>query len=916
MKQTLQFVILFVIAIVFPLTGWAEEQGYAVLDTENGILTFKYGELPEGDNVYKILDEKGIPEWLGTSAASNANKIIKVVFEVTFAQARPHYTSYWFLNMYNLTEIVGLENLNTSEVYDMSNMFSYCIKLTSLDVSTFDTSKVMDMSSMFYYCRNLSTLDLSGFNTQNVFDMSNMFSYCDNLAAINLSNFNTANVKNMSNMFYHCTYTQTINIGNFDTKNVVDMSKMFGDCSSLTNLDVSNFETIKVENMSGMFSGCYSLNNLDVSGFVTSNVTDMSSMFSSCFKLTKLDVSNFDTKKVTNTSGMFASCRSLLALNVKSFDTENVVNMSQMFYDCNSITTLDLECFNTMGVKYSYRMMGLCKNLQYIKFGDKFNTINMDFPLFNSYTNALSTIEFVGDLPNLNENTFNEVGSLGNPIELIVPSQFMANYASQIGADGKFYGGYFKLNGYSVDTSMPEPNVGTKRLIAITRQREGYDLERTDMSYDDKGRIVNLVYSNGTRTKVGNYKYDNDVISIVYDNSFKHEYHFVNGKVSTAPMNLESEGVTGTRIFEYDASDQLRKFTIVTDGSTNNKYAKIEWDNGSPSIISYGSLNTSTNTEKEMYNATFTQNGMTAEPVTLALFGMCFGKPTFDISDDIYESIAFYPYIGRLPQKLIGQTDYKQSGKISVYNYSYETDSSGNITKVTITCDGKATVYTLEWEDSSTTPVTPPSTDITPAGTGNQNFGNGGSIDGNTNLNGNVVGNVFYNIASGSGSYNAVEGCIEITNPTADDDIEGKDIFGEDFKNHFTGIVFKVAAGKGTITVNAQTVGSMMLKVKVGSNEPYEMMLTGKTEAKFPYNVTEPTYIYIYASSFSASVANSAGENSALKIYGFSWDDTTGIDEVITDISNNTPIYNLHGQRLAAPQKGINIIGGKKVVVK
>ena len=30
----------------------------------------------------------------------------------------------------------------------------------------------------------------------------------------------------------------------------------------------------------------------------------------------------------------------------------------------------------------------------------------------------------------------------------------------------------------------------------------------------------------------------------------------------------------------------------------------------------------------------------------------------------------------------------------------------------------------------------------------------------------------------------------------------------------------------------------------------------------------------------------------------------------------NTPIYNLRGQRLEAPQKGINIIGGKKVVVK
>jgi len=30
----------------------------------------------------------------------------------------------------------------------------------------------------------------------------------------------------------------------------------------------------------------------------------------------------------------------------------------------------------------------------------------------------------------------------------------------------------------------------------------------------------------------------------------------------------------------------------------------------------------------------------------------------------------------------------------------------------------------------------------------------------------------------------------------------------------------------------------------------------------------------------------------------------------------SAPIYNLRGQRLAAPQKGINIINGKKVVVK
>ena len=44
---------------------------------------------------------------------------------------------------------------------------------------------------------------------------------------------------------------------------------------------------------------------------------------------------------------------------------------------------------------------------------------------------------------------------------------------------------------------------------------------------------------------------------------------------------------------------------------------------------------------------------------------------------------------------------------------------------------------------------------------------------------------------------------------------------------------------------------------------------------------------------------------------------STGISSITMNaIDGNTPIYNLRGQRLAAPQKGINIIGGKKVIVK
>ena len=45
----------------------------------------------------------------------------------------------------------------------------------------------------------------------------------------------------------------------------------------------------------------------------------------------------------------------------------------------------------------------------------------------------------------------------------------------------------------------------------------------------------------------------------------------------------------------------------------------------------------------------------------------------------------------------------------------------------------------------------------------------------------------------------------------------------------------------------------------------------------------------------------------------------TGIEEIIHNaqfIMHNDAIYNLPGQRISAPQKGINIIGGKKVWVR
>ena len=44
--------------------------------------------------------------------------------------------------------------------------------------------------------------------------------------------------------------------------------------------------------------------------------------------------------------------------------------------------------------------------------------------------------------------------------------------------------------------------------------------------------------------------------------------------------------------------------------------------------------------------------------------------------------------------------------------------------------------------------------------------------------------------------------------------------------------------------------------------------------------------------------------------------DPSGIATVLTEQKTNETIYNLSGQRFATPRRGLNIIGGKKVVVR
>ena len=253
-------------------------------DAPTGTLSFhRSATKPVGDNILD-LGYGNYPNW-----DTHAAEIKKVVFKAGFRDETHTTCSKWFSGCTNLTSIEGIENLNTSNVKYMNEMFGQC--------------------------SNLETLDLSHFNTEKVENMSNMFNGCTKLRDLNISSFNTENVTNMYGMFYGCSSLDSLDLSHFNTRYVRNdqMNYMFNGCSSLSSLDVSNFTTDKPGmQLDGLFQGCSSLQTLDLSSFDISGAGSVSYLFDGCSALQTIYVSDlFKIKYGVKSSNMFRDCHLL-----------------------------------------------------------------------------------------------------------------------------------------------------------------------------------------------------------------------------------------------------------------------------------------------------------------------------------------------------------------------------------------------------------------------------------------------------------------------------------------------------------------------------------------------------------------------------------------------------------------------------
>ena len=150
-------------------------------------------------------------------------EVTKLVIDT--AVIAPKDSENLFASFGNAKEFVGLSNLDTSQVTNMSGMFAGC-GVKELDLSNWDTSKVTDMNSMFMMCDKLEKINLKNFDTKNVTDMERMFFQCNKLLKLDLSSFKTPKLERAGMMFggdpYGIDYVDMRNFGNSQVGTIFD----------------------------------------------------------------------------------------------------------------------------------------------------------------------------------------------------------------------------------------------------------------------------------------------------------------------------------------------------------------------------------------------------------------------------------------------------------------------------------------------------------------------------------------------------------------------------------------------------------------------------------------------------------------------------------------------------------------------
>ena len=327
-------------------------------------------------------------------------KAVKSIDTTNLNTSRTEIFSSFMKDCNVLTEVIGVENWNTSKATMMDQVFNNCWVLDNLDLTKWDVTNVTNMKNMFRYCHALKNFDASTWYLPNVGDMAQMFLNCKSLEELDINSWRLGNAWRIYATFGSCESLKTVDVSDWDTSTITDMTGAFQFCGKLESVDVSKWDVSNCTNTSHMFRACLSLTELDIADWDVRNITAFNSMFAGngsnamdmkikaldiskwepnsavtlnhmfygCAQLTELDLSNWNMPNLYTTSHMFADCINLEVIDVSGWQTSDAwLSMDAMFNDCRKLKTVDVSSWTTSGVTEFSQVFEACWALEEIK---------------------------------------------------------------------------------------------------------------------------------------------------------------------------------------------------------------------------------------------------------------------------------------------------------------------------------------------------------------------------------------------------------------------------------------------------------------------------------------------------------------------------------------------------------------------
>lgn len=231
----------------------------------------------------------------------------------------------------------------TANETSMIGLFAYTPATANLDLSAINTSQVTDMSYMFSYCE-APYLDLSGFDVSNVNKAYYMFNNCS--SEINIDGWDTSKITNAERMFYQFTNGgKYIDLSVLDFSNVTKANSMFEGCN-IDNIDIRNLN-LNLSKLNELPFKSVKGTVLDLSNY---DITGLTSTYYLCYfcDCKTVDLTNWKTTEVTNMKQTFYYNSNIEKIIMPDWDMTNVTtaNTNNFFYNCSKLNYIDLSRSN------------------------------------------------------------------------------------------------------------------------------------------------------------------------------------------------------------------------------------------------------------------------------------------------------------------------------------------------------------------------------------------------------------------------------------------------------------------------------------------------------------------------------------------------------------------------------------------